>query len=599
MLKNKIERVLKDAINKGIENAELGELKEAPDFVSIENTKSPEHGDRAVSLAMALTKVAKISPRKIAESIVKNLESDIFSKVDIAGPGFINLTLNWSMLEDVVSSIHEQDEEYGVSAPEERPDKSFEHVLVEYVSANPTGDLHIGHGRQAVLGSALVSLLKWAGYDVASEFYINDAGVQITKLANSAKSAMMIQEGKMNESEYPEGTYPLDSMNEFLKPEDFYKGAEALGKPAIKTVADLSLEEVGEIAKNVFLKSQEKLLAKIGVSFEQWFSEKKLHAANREHVSAVESAMKDLDKANATYEAENAKWFRAKEYGDERDRVLVKSDGLYTYLAADLAYHQDKIKRNFDKLINVWGADHHGQEPGLRGALLAVGEPSERLEIVFIQMVSLKEGDTAVKMSKRAGTVVTVRDVVEEVGVDAFRYFLVESQANNHMIFDLELAKKQDKDNPVYYIQYAHARCSSILRTVTGAQIDMEEKKLDAAPVSEEEISQYLNDFKNSNGLYDSFSKLNADESASTKALILHLANFPQEIKDSANKRAPHRIATYLKDLATLFHQFYTHNRVIVEDKNLMKARLSLVIASQKVIRNGLTLLGISAPTKM
>lgn len=588
MLKDQVQRIVKDSIKKAIDNSELGELKEVPDFVPVENTKDPKHGDRAISMAMSLTKLAKIPPRKIAEAIVGNLNSESFKNVEIAGPGFINISFNWSLLEDVISEIHKLDTEFGKLSKENRADKSYEKVLLEYVSANPTGDLHIGHGRQAVLGSALVSLLQWAGYYVEPEFYINDAGVQIEKLALSLKNAMLIKSGKKKESEYPEGTYPLESMLEFFKPEDFNGDVETI-----------PMHEFGEIGKAFFLNYQKELLSKIGVDFKTWFSEKKLHKSESGSESKVHEVMSALEKSGKVYEKDGAKWFKAEDFGDERDRVLVKSDESYTYLTGDVAYHQDKLARGFDKLINVWGADHHGQEVGLKGALQALGEPADRLEVVFIQMVSLKEGDTAVKMSKRAGTVVTVRDVVDEVGVDAFRYFLVESQANNHVAFDLDLAKKQDKDNPVYYIQYAHARSCSILRTLGAEQINQETKSAEKPILSASELKAFLTDFKKSSNLFTKFENLSEEEEASTKALILHLANFPEEIKDAALKRAPYKIATYLKDLASLFHQFYTHNRVMVDDKDLLKARLSLVVATQKVIRNGLSLLGISAPEKM
>lgn len=600
MLKEKIEDALKGSIQKAIENKELGELAAVPDSVLIENPKSADHGDRSVGMAMSLAKEAKLPPRKIAETIVKNLPKSFFTKVDIAGPGFINLTLDWQILEDSIKEIHQKDTDYGKSCADERLDKNYENVLLEYVSANPTGDLHIGHGRQAVIGSALASLLNWAGYKVQSEFYINDAGVQIQKLARSAQLAMQISEGKLTEKDYPEeDVYPLDSMLDFLTLEEFIKAAQDLGHKNVSSIDDIELDDIGVIAKNKFLKVQEELLSEIRTNFDEWYSEKRLHEASREAHSKVEDALAALEKAAAVYEADGAKWFKAKEYGDERDRVLVKSNGLYTYLIADVAYHKDKSARKFDKLINVWGADHHGQEPGLKGALQAIGEPADKLEVVYIQMVSLKAGDAAVKMSKRTGNLITVRDVVAEVGVDAFRYFLVESQANNHMVFDLELAKKQDKDNPVYYIQYAHARSCSILRTLTGEQINIEDKQLEEPVLSSEELDTFLKEFKTDTALFAAFEGLGPKELSSTKALILHLSNFSQEIQDAAQKRSPYRIAMYLKDLATLFHQFYTNNRVIVEDKNLLKARLSLIVATQKVIRNGLTILGISAPERM
>lgn len=619
MLREEIEKLFIEAINKGIAASQLGELKEAPKVINIETPKNPEHGDKAVGVAMQLAKEAKLPPRKIAEVIVENIDKTKLSNIEIAGPGFINLSVSWDMFEAGIASIHEQDSSFGRHSKEQRPDHDFEKVLIEYVSANPTGDLHLGHGRQAVLGSALESLFDWAGYYVESEFYINDAGVQIAKLGESAERAMKIVRGEMDPSDYGEDLYPLESMKEFLKPEMF----EELESKFKKAVSDIEknpkmlndLEKVetlnrmemdqsfyyAETAKNIFLKHQKDLLKDISVEFKTWFSEKTLYQESKPGAedSDLLNTIRDLEKAGLIYEQEGAKWFKSKDLGDERDRVIRKSDGTYTYLSADIAYHQNKLARSFDKLITIWGADHHGQIPSLKGALTALGEPSERLEIVLVQMVSMKEGDQEFKMSKRAGKIVTVRELIDEVGADAFRYFLIESQANNRIAFDLSLAKKQDKDNPVYYIQYAHARCCSILRTVTNPQLDQDQMKELAPVLSKEDLDKLLIEFKNSQSRFTQFDDLSEEEKKSTKALIIHLLNFPQEIGAAALHRAPHRIANYLKDTAALFHQFYTHNRVISDNQELMKARLTIVVATQKVLRNGLQLLGISAPEKM
>lgn len=598
-----------------MEAGALGELQEVPETIPVDFTKNPEHGDKAISIAMKLTKEAKIAPRAIAETIVANLTEGSFEKIDIAGPGFINLTLNWDSLEDAIAEIHKLGGDYGRISFEDRPDKSYSRPLIEYVSANPTGDLHLGHGRQAVLGSAMAELYKWGGYEVATEFYINDAGVQMGKLAHSCKQAIFVQEGLLPKTEYDEeNNYPLDSMLEFITPEAYRKFLEEQGsklgadsfswdKPELEAELSRTPDGVfGYLAEQIFLKAQKEILAKVGTEFDQWFSEREnLHKRidSEFHNKVTETCQKLLDKGFA-YEEEGALWFKAKDFGDERNRVLKKSDGNYTYLAADYAYHLDKVSRGFDKLINLWGADHHGQIQGMKGGFEALGLDPELLEVVLIQLVSLTKGGEEVKMSKRAGNVVTVKELAEEVGVDAFRYFLVESQANNRIVFDLELAKKQDKDNPVYYIQYAHARTCSILRNLTNPQLSQNSEASAEPILSEAELSSYLAEFKNSSGLFKTvFPGMNKEELASTKALILALTDFPEEIREAVINKAPYKIAVYLKSLAGLFHQFYTHNRVITENKDLMKARLSLAEATRIVLSNALSILGISAPESM
>ena len=606
MLREKIETIFKESIQKSIETGSLGELKSVPDSIPVELTKNPEHGDKAISIAMKLTKEAKLAPRAIAESVVANLPSNSFAKIDIAGPGFINLTLNWQLLEEAVAEIHAQGlRAYGKFSAVERPDTSFKKPLLEYVSANPTGDLHLGHGRQAVLGSALAELLRWGGYDVSTEFYINDAGVQMKKLGESCRMAMLIHYGHASEAAYDhENFYPLESMNEFM---DEFIQQVTPNKREEETIEEFiakahPLSYFISVAKTVFLKYQMQVLERIGVEFDDWYSEQiNLHVPG-EH--KVEEACKLLLSNGYAYEEDGALWFKAEEFGDERNRVLRKSDGHYTYLAADYAYHLDKISRGFDKLINLWGADHHGQVPGMKGGLEALGHDSKILEVILVQLVSLTKDGLEVKMSKREGNVVTVKELVAEVGVDAFRYFLIESQANNRIVFDLELAKKQDKDNPVYYIQYAHARTCSILRNLVNMQVnqssDLGSNPVEEAVLSKEELAVWLSSFKLSSGIFaENFHSLSKEELSSTRALILSLVSFPDEIREAVVHRAPYKIAVYLRNLAGLFHQFYTHNRVISENKDLMKARVSLVEATRIVLYNALSLLGISAPESM
>jgi arginyl-tRNA synthetase len=595
MLKETLENLIKESLQRAIDSGNLGTLTSVPETIGIEFTKNPEHGDRAISVAMKLTKEANLPPRKIAEAIKEQLtkNSESFQKIEIAGPGFINLTLDWDLLNQSISYIIQKGADYGQLSSEQRPNKNFRKILLEYVSANPTGDLHLGHGRQAVLGSSIANLLRWAGYQVETEFYINDAGVQIEKLANSARQALLIETGKIQKEDYDiENNYPLESMQEFISLKTFLEHCQDKGS----NIEELSLEFFGEIAKKIFLETQKELLSNIHVVFDRWYSEK----SNLHQKDLVSKTCQLLDQNGATYLQDGALWFKAKEYGDERDRVLKKADGNYTYLAADFAYHLDKLSRGHDLLINLWGADHHGQIPGMKGGLKALGMDSERLEIILVQLVSLTKDGQEVKMSKRKGDIVLVRDLVDEVGVDAFRYFLVESQANNRMVFDLELASKQDKDNPVYYIQYAHARCSSILRNICNSRIDQENGKEIPALLTEDELLKWIETFKSDHKLFSrAFKACTADELASSKALILSLVNFPEEIKDSALIYSPYKIANYLKNIAGLFHQFYSHNRVICDDIDLMKARLAIVLACKITIANALKILAISAPEKM
>ncbi len=611
MLRELLEAAINEAINKAMLASKLGSLTSF-EPVSVELPKNPEHGDRAVSACLRLSKEAKIPPRVLAEAIVSELDSSLFEKVEIAGPGFINLKLNWASLSRAIAEIHREAENYGKL--NQRPDPSYSKILVEYVSANPTGDLHIGHGRQAAYGSALVSLLKWAAYEVDSEFYINDAGAQMMKLGESVKYSILIAEGLIAETNYPEAAYPLASMREFIKPAVYQR---LLDSRDLAYLQSLSINQYAELGKTIFLAAQKTILSEISVVFDRWFSENtELYhqlGSNPPEASGtkVERVCDLLTQAGHTYVLDSALWFRAKDLGDERDRVLRKSDGYYTYLAGDLAYHYDKIQRGYDRLINIWGADHHGQEPSLIAALMALSQAcpelkfhKEQLEIPLIQMVSLQKEGVEVKMSKRTGDLVTVRELAEEVGVDALRYFLIESQINNRMVFDLELATKQDKDNPVYYVQYAHARCCSIIRTLTGIQLNLgdarESHSLSQALLSRDEYEEICRDLKSDKDIFtESFSRLEGDSASSTRQLILALLHFPEEIAEAALARAPHKIANYLKLLAGLFHQFYTHNRVLVEDKSLLKARLSLVLATRRVLANALNLLAIKAPESM
>lgn len=498
------------------------------------------------------------------------------------------------MLEETVTTINSQEHHYAQFDNSNKPEIEIVSVLLEYVSANPTGDLHLGHGRQAVLGSALSNLLKKAGYKVHNEFYINDAGSQIEKLGKSTKEAILINEGLMDKADYDDETnYPLESILEYIS-KDYYQSKLS------SDFKEIPESEFADLARLRFLEVQKEVLKKARVIFDKWYSEKENLHTKEDGKTKVEAACELLFEKSNAYEEDGALWFKAKDFGDERDRVLKKQNGKFTYLAADLAYHKEKLHRGFDKLINLWGADHHGQIPGMMGILDAIGLDSKKLEVVLMQMVSLTKAGKEVKMSKRSGDIVTITDLIDEVGVDAFRYFLVESQANNRVVFDLELAKKQEKDNPVYYIQYAHARSASILRNISQEQMNSQTQKLEPAILSAEELQNWQDDFKQSSKLFDSkFTKLSEAEAKSTRQLILFLAQYPDIVYDAALNRAPNKIAHYLKELASHFHQFYTHNRVISDDREMIKARLSIVSATKIILKDALDVLGISAPDRM
>lgn len=521
--------------------------------VEVERPKIKGHGDLSTNIAMILAKQEKKNPLEIAENIKNKIDQKCFSQITVAKPGFINFSLNDNVLAESLTEVIKEKDSFG-----HKKDKTKGSIIVEYVSANPTGDLHLGHGRQASVGDSLANVLNASGYSVKKEFYINDYGEQIKKLYDSIWTCYRKLKGENIswQEEYPEELI-LPHVQSALQLKNDYS----------------SLEEIGQIVKDIILKKQKDILKSINVDYDFWFSETSLHIEEK-----IDAMLLELNKKNLTYESEGAVWFKAKEFGDVRDRVLKRSDGRPTYLLADIAYHVNKFSRA-NSLINVWGADHHGQEVGLKGALNAIGENGNNLEIVFIQLVSLKKDNAEVRMSKRAGTVFTVEELLEEVGPDAFRYFLVETSPNNRMVFDIDLAKKQDKDNPVFYIQYAHARSCSIFRQV-------EHISLDNSIFSEAEL--YMNLFSVSSEKY-----------SATKELILKILDFPDEIQISAATKQPSRIAHYLKELAGSFHQFYTVCRVITDNENLTKARLGLVKATQITIKNGLNLLGISAPEKM
>jgi arginyl-tRNA synthetase len=537
---------LAESLKKAVYEGKL-ELAEIPE-INIEIPREKEHGDYATNIALVLAGKAGLNPRQLAEIIIDNFETEIVEEISIAGPGFINLKLKNDWLYKNLNLIKELGDDYGrVEAGQGKK------VQVEFVSANPTGPLHVGHSRGAVVGDVTAAILAAAGYDVEREYYINDAGNQMDILAES--TLLRYQELLGEDIELPENIYAGAYVKEIAAELKAEYGAD------LKTKAETEqLEICREYAYQKMLKNIERDLAEFGIEFDNWFSERTLHP------DKIQQAIASLREKGYIYEQEEALWFKSTEFGDDKDRVVIKSDGSATYLAADIAYHLDKLERGFDKLINVWGADHHGYIPRMQAVIEAFGYDRETLEVIVVQMVTLLRNGKKMPMSKRAGSFVTMRDVNQEVGTDAARYYYIMRSTDSHLDFDLELAKEQSSSNPVYYVQYAHARIHSIL---DNADLTASADNLDLL-VDPAEID-----------------------------LLKMLARLPEEVTLSAESRQPHHLTTYAYDLATAFHSFYNNCRVNTDDQNLAQARLYLVDAARQVLKNVLTLLGISAPEKM
>jgi arginyl-tRNA synthetase len=546
---------LKAEIGRATVLAGLVAESELPEVV-LEIPKEKAHGDYATNIAMQLTRIAKKPPRQIAEAIVAQLDKSKASieKVEIAGPGFINFYLNNSYLTEVIGQVLAAGADFG------RTDAGRgQKINVEFVSANPTGSLHLGHARGAAVGDSLCNVLDMAGYQVTREYYINDAGNQINNLAKSI-----------------EARYRQALGEDFPMPEDGYYGQDIVefGQELAKEAGDkyVSLPEDERFAffRNYGLSRElaklKQDLADFGVQFDIWFSETSLYENG-----AVEKIVEVLRDKGVVYEQDGAVWFRSTDYDDDKDRVLVKNDGSYTYLTPDIAYHQDKLSRGYDKLINIWGADHHGYIPRMKAAIQALGGKPDTLEVIINQMVNLYQGGEKVKMSKRTGKAVTMRDLMEEVGKDATRYFFAMRSPDSHLDFDMDLAVSKSNENPVFYVQYAHARICSILRQAEENGITFDLQQADFNQIqTEKEID-----------------------------LLKQVGAFPQEVAEAARSLAPHWVVRYLHQLATLFHSFYNAERVLTDDLGKTQARLALARAVQTVVQNGLRLIGVSAPEKM
>lgn len=549
-----IKEVLTAAIVKAAEQAIAdGVFKgEVLPKIVLEVPPQKEFGDFATNFAMQSARAFHMNPRKIAEALVERIKEPWLEKAEIAGPGFINFYLKVNVIYDGLAVIIKAGKNYGNLLKKDAPK-----IQVEYVSANPTGPLHVGHGRGAAAGSALVNLLRAAGYDVSSEYYINDAGNQIDNLAASVNARYLELLGKP--AEFPENGY---------HGEDIIDTAKRIIKKDGAAYLEMSEEERLGIFKERALK--EKLaalkedLAAFNVEYDVWFSERTLHP------DAVKEACTVLKENGNIYEKDGAFWLKSTAYGDDKDRVVIRENGVPTYLAADIAYHRNKFERGFGTLINIWGADHHGYVCRVKAAMQAYGYNPDNLEVLLLQMVSLYRGGELVKMSKRTGQSVTLAELIEEVGTDAARFFFIMRSLDSQLDFDLDLAKARSNENPVYYIQYAHARICSIFRQA-------EENKLPQA------IEPKLS--------------LLTDETEI--ALIKKMADYPEEIDHAAADRAPQRIARYAYELAGDFHSFYNKCRIMGVDEDLAQARLALVKATANVIRHALGIIGVSAPEKM
>lgn len=550
----KIQQQVKLALHNAVIEAKLVEESDMP-VIMLETPRSKENGDYATNIAMQLTKLAKQPPRAIAEAIVEHIDKDSASieSIDVAGPGFINITLQKDYLQEVVKTVLDQGVAYG------RTNTGHgEKIQVEFVSANPTGDLHLGHARGAALGDSLCNVLDFAGYKVEREYYLNDAGNQIDNLALSVEARYFQELGE--ERELPEGGYQGQDIIDIAK-----QLVEEFGDK-YKIVSDKERYDFFRSYSLKFeIKKLETDLVNFRVPFDNWFSESSLYGSGR-----IEGAMDKLRENGHVFEEGGATWFRSTSFGDDKDRVLIKKDGTFTYITPDIAYHEDKIQRGFDTLINIWGADHHGYIPRMKAAIEALGYGKDKLEVIVSQMVHLYKDGERMLMSKRTGKAVTMRELVQDVGLDATRYFFVMRSADTQMDFDLDLAVSESSENPVYYAQYGHARISSIIRQ--SKEMDLSASAEGAALLTaEREID-----------------------------LLKKIGDFPQVVADAAKTRSPHRVATYIQELASGFHSFYNAEKVLdADNRDMSEARLALITATRTTIANALKLIGVSAPEKM
>lgn len=555
----------------------------------IERTRDSKHGDFATNAAMVLAKAARTNPRELAQLLLDELPStDLLEHCEIAAPGFINFTLTSTAYHRLIPSILSLSHRYG------RSDLgNGKRVQVEFVSANPTGPLHVGHGRGAAYGSVVADLLKAVGFDVHREYYVNDAGRQMDILAtsiwlrylelcdetltfpaNGYKGDYVWDIAATLHRDHGEA-YQQDALSVFEgieedEPDGGDKEAhiDGLIERAKQLLGDNRYRFVFELGLNIILDDIRDDLSLFGVNYDEWYSERSLTESG-----AVNQAIERLRNNNQLYEKAGALWFRSTDFGDEKDRVVVRDNGQTTYFASDIAYHMDKLERGFDRVIDVWGADHHGYIPRVKAALTALGDDTSKLDVLLVQFAILYRGGEKLQMSTRSGQFVTLRELRKEVGADAARFFYVMRKCEQHMDFDLDLAKSQSSDNPVYYVQYAHARICSVFQQAAEQKIPFEN---DPSAVDYGRLSE-----------------------SHEQALLTSLAKYPETVESSALSEEPHQLTHYLRELANDFHTYYNTHKFLVEDSALRDARLQLILATRQVLRNGLNLLGVSAPEKM
>lgn len=569
-IRESLESVLYQALKAAVEAGELP-LNEIPQ-PSLERPREEGHGDWACTIAMRLAKAAHMNPRAIAQAIVDHLpENNLVESFEVAGPGFINLTLTNASFQAVVSEARQQGSDFGKSELSE-PCK----VNLEYVSANPTGPMHVGHGRWAALGDAIARVMRHAGYSVDEEFYINDQGNQMNVFGNSVVvryQQLLGQDVEMPEACYG-GAYIKDIAQAII---------DADGDKWLDANEDERLVAFRERGYAMMLDSVKDTLSTFGNNFDTWFSERSLFVADENGETKQQRAFDVMNEKGLLFEAEGATFFRSTDYGDDKDRVLVKANGDLTYFMSDVAYHYDKMQRGYDHLIDIWGADHHGYIQRCKAMMAAWGYP-DALEVVLGQLVNLLRDGEPVRMSKRTGEMVTFQELIDEVGVDATRYLMLSKSADQAIDFDIEVAKKQDSSNPVYYVQYAHARICSILRKAGEA------RGMNVESAGIEEIVAEL-------GLDDIDLSPLAHESE--LALMRKMADFSELVAGAARDRAPFRLTHYAQELAGLFHSFYGNCHVLGEEESVEKARLALVDSTRIVLALSLDLLGVSAPERM
>lgn len=569
-MREEISALVAEAIKAAVESGELP-LSELPE-PAIERPRDPAHGDWATSVALRSAKAAGMNPRAIAELIAAHLsESPNVAAVEIAGPGFVNIRLSPGALQGVLREARDSDTEFG------RVDQGKgRKVQVEFVSANPVGPMHVGHGRWAALGDAMARILAHAGWVVEREFYVNDAGVQMDIFGASVSARYLEFCGAevTFEDHWYQGTYITEIAREIFE-EEATCWLDATPEARESYFREKAYVQVLEHLKRV--------LHGMGVDFDVWFSERTLHIpAPGGGTTPVEEAIAALDNAGYIFNLDGAKWFRSTDFGDDKDRVLVKADGEYTYFAADIAYHKNKFDRGFDRVINIWGADHHGYVARMKAACSALGHDGQ-LDVVIGQLVNLFRNGEAVRMSKRTGEMVTFEELLDEVGADAARYWFLRRSTDQQVDFDIELARQQSADNPVFYVQYAHARICSIMRKAAGSEV------AHPTPGADSLAAEVVRS--------DADLSLLTDEAE--LALMRRLGEFTDVVEIAARELAPNKLTRYAEDLAASFHQFYTQCRVVGDDAELSAARLYAVDATRRALRCVLALLGVGAPESM